>query len=273
MKISDQVADRINEKLKRLKTRDGHKKLISDIFYPSRQRDIDRKVANEYADKLQPMINELEVLVKSLRAHIDYIGDPDKYVAAYLLIGKSFTTLKSLNILVKEGFSFQIIELIRSSIESLNLAAYFLEDGTENILKRWFNGEIINNNTARQGLNNAVNKMMKKLGKQPVPMREALSDIYSIYSSYTHSGYSALFDFIDVFKEDFDFDQSAQLHYNRKNLDLIEHLFTNILLSLKNFFIRKHDEENLTKVEEILLSVRGSFASQEEIDKEFDRYK
>lgn len=273
MKLKDGVSDRIKEKIRLLKTRAGHKKLISDILFPSREKGKARQIAVQYADVLDKKIKVLEPLIRSLRSHIDWIGDPDKYVAAYLLIGKAYTSLKAVAILVRQGYSFQIVEVVRSSMESLSLAALFLEDGQEKLLKQWFDGEIIGNRTAREVLNTVINNMSQANGGKPIPMKDALSDVYSIYSSYTHSGYVALFDFIDVFKEDFDFEQYSQFHYNRKNLDLIDNLYVNILLGLKNFYIRAKDEENLAKVEALLKNEGGSFASPEEIGKEMGRYK
>lgn len=273
MKLSDGAAQRIKEKVDKLKTRIGHKKLISDVLFPAKQREQNRQIANQYADVLDKKIRESEPLIRSMKSHIDFIGDPDKFVAAYLLIGKSYTSLKAVLLLLRQGYSFQIVELTRSSLESLNLAALFFEDGQEELLKKWFEGKIVGNRKAREVLNAAVNKMMKEMGNEQVPMKEALSDVYSIYSSYTHSGYSALFDFIDVFTEDFDFQQNSQYHYNRKNLELIDHLYFNILLGLKNYYIRSKDEENLTKVESLLSKEGGQLATQEQITKEMQRYK
>ncbi len=273
MKLRDGVDKRIKEKLNLLKTRAGHKKLLSDIFFPSKQRERDRQIALRYASILDDKLKKLEPLIRSLRSHIDYIGDPDKYVAAYLLIGKSYTTLKAINLLVREGYSFQITELVRSSMESLHLVALFLENDQEKLVKKWFEGEIIGNRTAREAMNKAINSMNQANDGKPIPMGDALSDIYSIYSAYTHSGYSAVFDFIDVFKEDFDFEQYSQFHYNRKYLHLIDNLYVNILLELKNFYIRVKDDANLEKVESMLSDEGGSFATTTEIMKEMERYK
>ena len=273
MKLKDEVSDRIAEKIRLLKTRSGHKKLLADLFFPSREKGKARRTAEQYADILDKKIKELESLIRSLRSHIDYIGDPDKYVASYLLIGKAYISLKAIAILVRGGYSFQIVELTRSSIESLSLSALFLEKGQEKLVERWFHGEIIGNSTAREVLDRVVNEMNKTKGMDNVPMKDALSDIYSIYSSYTHSGYAALFDFIDPFKEDFDFEQYTQFHYNRKYLHLIDNLYVNILLALKNFYIQVKDEENLTKVEQLLAKEGETFASSEEIKKEMERYK
>ena len=273
MKLRDGVGDRIKEKLDLLKSRVAHNKLLSDLLFPSKEREKARQIVGCYADVLEKKITELEPLMRSMCSHIDYIGDPDKFVAAYLLIGKSFTSLKAVTVLVRQGYSYQIVEIVRSSMESLSLAALFLEEGQEKLLEQWFGGEIIGNRTAREVLNTAINKVNQANGGEPLPVQDALSDVYSIYSSYTHSGYVALFDFIDVFKEDFDFEQYSQFHYNRKNLDLIDNLYVNILLELKNFFIRAKDEENLRKAESLLKNEGGSFASPEEIGKEMERYK
>lgn len=273
MKLGDEVNIRIKDRLDKLKTRAGHKKLMSDVLFPFREKERNRQVAENYADTLEDKIKELEPLIRSLRSHIDYIGDPDKFVAAYLLIGKSYMSFKAVVVLVRQGYSFQIVEIVRSSIESLHLADLFLEEGQEKLVQQWFNGKIIGNKTARKVLNTVINKMSQANGGQPIPMEEALSDIYSIYSSFTHSGYAALFDFIDVFTDDFDFQQHSQFHYNRKNFHLIDNLYTNILLGLKNYYIRAKDEENLVKVEKLLSNEIGSFASPEEIRNELARYK
>ena len=163
MKLRDDVEKRIKEKIDKLKTRNGHRKLISDILYPSKQRDADKKVAAQFADQLDKKIVDLEVLIKPLKSHIDYIGDPDKFVAAYLLIGKAYTSLRSISAIVRLGYSFQIVELVRSSMESLSLAALFLEDGQERLVEKWFKGEIIGNKKAREVLDAAVNRVTQEV--------------------------------------------------------------------------------------------------------------
>ncbi len=273
MKLKDEVSDRIKEKIKLLKSRKAHKKVISDVLYPSRQKEKNRRIAESYADDLDKKIKVINPLIRSLRSHIDYIGDSDKFVASYLLIGKAYTSLKAVSILVRQGFSFQIVEIVRSSIESLSLVALFLEEGQEKLLEQWFNGGIISNRMARDVMNAAVNKVNQASGGGSLPVKEALSDVYSLYSSYTHSGYSALFDFIDVFTEDFDFGQHSQYHYNQENLHLIDNLYVNILLELKNYFIRAKDEDNYKKVQTLLSKEGGSFANLEEIGKELKRYR
>ena len=182
-------------------------------------------------------------------------------------------SLKSVAILARQGYSYQTVEIIRSSMESLSLAALFLEDGQENLMKQWFGGKIVGNKKTREVLNAVVNNVNQASGDEPLPFKEALSDIYSIYSFYTHSGYSALFDYIDMFKEDFDFEQSAQFHYNRENIHLIDNLYVNILLELKNYYIHAKDEESLIKVEALLSREGKSFASPTEIAQELKRYK
>mgnify|MGYP001606891346 FL=1 len=82
-----------------------------------------------------------------------------------------------------------------------------------------------------------------------------------------------MFVFIDVFTEDFDFGQHSQYHYNQENLHLIDNLYVNILLELKNYFIRAKDEDNYKKVQTLLSKEGGSFANLEEIGKELKRYR
>ncbi|MBU1256795.1 hypothetical protein KKA49_03865 [Patescibacteria group bacterium] len=272
MKLRDEVGIRIKTKLDKLKSRIGHSKLISDVLFPSRKKEQDRQVVCLYTENLERKLTELEPLIKSLRYHIGFIGDQNKFVASYLLIGKAYSSLKAVVALARQGYSFQIVEIIRSSMESLGLVVFFLENGHEDVLKQWFSGKVISNKTARRVEGATVNQMNKDKGNKPLPVTEALTDIYSIYSSYTHSGYAAIFDFIDVFREDFDFKQSSQFHYDRKNIHLIDNLFVNVLLALKNFYIRVGDLENLAKVEALIKKEEKSFASPAQISQEFKRY-
>lgn len=261
------TAESIKEKIRRLKTRAGHEKLLSDPLYPSKEKENDRQTAERYAVVLDGRLKELEPLIRSLKSHIGFIGDNDKYVASYLLIGKSYTNLKAISLLVRNGYASQILELVRSGMESLYLVATFLEDGQEKLVSTWFEGKLVPNSVSREILDKASNEARKKKAAGGIPMKEALAYTYSIYSAYTHSTYIALFDFIDVFNEDFDFEQNAQFHYNKINLNNIDHLYINILLGLKNFYIRTHDEANLAKVESLLAKDRSAFATPEEIDK------
>jgi len=247
--------------------------LLSDIFFPLKEKEKNQRIINQHTDALDKKIKLLEPLIRHLRKHIDYIGHPDKFVAAYLLIGKSCMSLKASLLLDKHGFSYQMVEIVRSSIESLNLASLFLEDEKDKYVKQWFEGKIIRNEVARDELGKAINAMNKALEREAVPMKAALSDIYSIYSEYTHSGYSALFDYIDVFKEDFDFKQYSQFHYGKQYLHLINNLYVNVLLGLKNFYERANDEDYLAKVEELLSFEGNSFANPGEIGKEMERYE
>lgn len=261
----EEVRERIKNKLARLKTRAGQKMLKVDLFSPMREKEKDRLIVRRYSDTLDQKIKVLEPLIRSLRSHIDYIGDQDKLVAAYLLIGKSFMALKSITLLVRKGYSFQAIELIRSSIESLQLAHLFLEDRQQKKLEKWFYGEIVPNRKARKALSSAANTVSKNISSSY--MKDILAYIYSTYSSYTHSSYGALFEYIDVFREDFDFGQYSQFHFTRENLDLVGNLYVNILLTLKNFYIRVNDRENLLKTESILENESIFFVSKQDLNK------
>jgi hypothetical protein len=273
-KLKDDVGLRIKEKLDLLGKHSGKKKVASDPLFPSVERDKARVIVENYADIMEEKISELDSLVRASGLHIKYIGDQNKFVAAYLLIGKSLTSLKAALVLVRQGYSFQVVEIVRSSIESLDLVALFLTDGQEELLQKWFGGEIVQNNVARQTLDDAVNRLAVEQNSldKGIPLKEALSDIYSIYSLYTHSAYSAIFDFIDMFSEDFDFEQNSQFHYSRNYFHLINNLYVRILLALKDYFIHVNDQSYLDKIEGFLLKEQDYFANPGDVRKEFRRY-
>lgn len=273
MKLKDEVGVRIKAKIDLLNTHKGLKMHAIDPTYSRTEKDQNIKIINSFIDDLEKKIHKVEPLIRSMNSHIKHIGGQDRFVASYLLIGKSFSSLKLVSFMAKKGFSYQINEIVRSTHESLSLAGTFLGDLKEKRVKQWFKGKIISHEVSRKVRNAAVNKMIRELGFKPIPLDEALSDVYSVYSSYTHNGYAAIFDYIDVFNEDFDFEQSAQFTYTKKNLSLITDLYVNLLLMIKFFYMEAQDLAKLKKTQLLLSDESKSFVSLEKAYEEMNRYK
>lgn len=97
------------------------------------------------------------------------------------------------------------------------------------------------------------------------PVESLKSKVYKTLSLYTHSSYGALFDAIDIYHEDFDFDKYAGFHYTREYLPTVEDLLVKILLELKNIFVKQKDMIRLDATEKLLKEFSSSFASESEI--------
>ena len=215
---------------------------------------------------------DIESLLKAYRKHIPRIWDQTKYVASYLLIGKAFNNLITINIIARAGSSHELVEISRSAIESLDLAILFLEDTNGTLLKKWFKGEIIKNAKSRVLEHKIINDEMSKQDTEMFPYQEMKSDVYSIYSLYTHSSYAALLDSVDVFYEDFDYKKYSGFHYTKKYLHLVDNLVINILLSLKDAFIRCNDRKNVDETEKVFRRTGYVNATKEFIAKTSKRY-
>ena len=111
----------------------------------------------------------------------------------------------------------------------------------------------------REGTDNSIKSYYN------LSVEDTKRDIYGLYSLYTHSSYAALFDAIDVFYEDYDFNRNAGFHYTAKYLHVIDSLAINILLSLKNVFIKCTDLNGVLETENLLKAVGHPNMSKEEV--------
>jgi hypothetical protein len=129
------------------------------------------------------------------------------------------------------------MEILRGIRESLDLVHLFLdeEDNGSN-LKKWFLGEIIENNIARTAHDKFLNQESPDIESQ-IPYKEAPAHIYRLYSLYSHISYSALLDSFDVYNRDFDFERIAAFHYmNKSALSLVRGVLESTIIALKHFY-------------------------------------
>ena len=272
--LKEGLEERIKTRIDKLRSREGYLWSQRNPLYPLKKKREDKVIILERVKKIENNLSSIETLIKAVRKFVPNIWDEADIAAAYLLLGKSFRNLETIIILAKKGNSFEIVELARSGKESLDLIFLFLQDGQEDLLNKWFNGKIIENEKARKAFHKAINKFKKgaTTSKQDLPIEDLKKNAYWLYSLYSHNSYAALLDTVDVFKEDLDFEKSAGFHYTVRNFHVIEDLTFNILFGLKNVFIKYNDQENLTKTEEILKAIGFVQASQGEIDEVMKKY-
>lgn len=263
--------ERINDKLQKIKSGKAKRAIISDFTIASRQRDKNKSDIDGHLIKIESTIPKLKDLLILYRKHIPHISDQNKFCASYLLICKAFGTLKPIMSIAREGASHEVVELVRSGIEALDLSLLFLEeDGI--LLNKWLKGEIIGNAEARKKYDEIINAE-KKAGEEHIPLRAVKSDVYGTYSIFTHNGYSALLESVDPYLEDYDFNKSSGFRYTFREMHLIDNLVINIILSLKEAFLKTTDPYAYEEADKLLKEIGYSNMPKIDIDELFDPYR
>lgn len=248
----------------------GKKYFLTHIDYPQRQKNIDMITIVNGTKIIEDNLSSIKSLIKEVKKFFGRILDHDKYTASYLLLGKALSNLEAGILLSKAGYSEELLELSRSGHESIDLAFLFLDDENNNLLIRWFKGEIIENNIARQFFEKKAHKT--KILENSIELAKAKSHIYKAYSLSTHSQYTALVDLIDVFYEDLDFYKYSGFHHSAIFVYYLQSLYSNILLLLKNIFVKKIDQSNIDKIDKLLDAVLPKVPNSE-VEQILKRYK
>ncbi|MBU1085425.1 MAG: hypothetical protein ABIJ43_02045 [Candidatus Beckwithbacteria bacterium] len=255
------VEEKIKERIKKLKSGKAKAYFLSNIFYPSRQQLKDKKQINQFLEQVEAINPSILDLIKLIRSYFKNIWDQNKIVASYLLLCKAHRVLDGVVNEARVGNVTGMVELCRSGIEAVDLVFLLMNDENDENLKKWFRGEIIGNKIARESEDKVLNKMFRN----KIPVKQVKDDIYWVYSLYTHSGYGSILDLVDVYNEDFDFKRYSQFHYINSYLHLIENLIVNILLGVKNVLLFSKNLDGINKVDEQLKMFKKQFASSQEI--------
>lgn len=271
-RLRDGLENRVNERVNKLKNRLGYRAFNYDITRPQREKELSKNQVLARAKFLEVNLPEIRKIIGDIRQYVPQIWNQDAITAVYLLIAKSYVNLETIINIAKEGCVFEVVEIARSAHESLDLAFLFLEEGQEERLKKWFKGKIIENKHSREQLHRTINS--EKTGNNNYPVYDTKTDIYGIYSLYTHSSYAALLDLVDVFHEDFDYEKISSFHYTLKYFDaIIDNLTVSLLLELKNVFVKYKNLETANEIDNILERFGKYKATSEEIKEIFDKYK
>lgn len=188
-------------------------------------------------EKLKNIFNQIKPYIFKIREYVPNMLDQNKVTASYFLFGKIFHNFEAIFTLARDGFHYEAIEIIRSIKESADLIEFFmLNDDSNPELKKWFNGEIITNEKARNAINNFMREEAVKTGLPMLPTGVS-AGIYSVFSKYTHSSYAALLDSFDVFGQDFDYKKLAGFHYtSATSLPCANDEMRSLIITLKIFY-------------------------------------
>jgi hypothetical protein len=230
----------------------------------------DKKATIDGFDALGPMLEALNSEIKGVKNHVKSFTGQDVGTACYMLFGKILKNLRACDVLARGGYYQEFMELARSISESLDLTQLFLIEGNGGRnLPKWFEGEIIDNGTARKIIGEDFDK------RKEVAMKDIKIDLgdyekakvknHRLLSKFNHSSYAALLDSYDRVNEDLDFDGLAGYHFLKEigvpqfKL-MIEHSF----VVLKQFFFSIGDDASFKSAEKRLDSF-SDIASPERI--------
>jgi hypothetical protein len=161
--------------------------------------------------------------------------------------------MDALFVLAREGFHYEVMEVVRSNREALDLVVLFLQEPADGpLLKRWFDGQIVKNARARDAFEAFIAEMSRATNI-PVSVRGLKLDIYGALSRYSHVSYAALLDAYDVYHQDFDFDRVAGYHYVRtSSLPFVREEIRSATIGLKGFYAWIKDGDAYRALDAIL---------------------
>jgi hypothetical protein len=275
MPISDTLDQELKkilkDKLEKLHKRTAFQLASLDPKLPARNKAWDKTQIESNLLKIEKVTPSIKLLLKRIRKNFRNIWDETNIVATYLVLGKVLNNLESATILAKQGYSYSMVELIRSGVESCDLALLLMEESQEEIVKEWFQGRIIKNEKSRKLAHKILNN--ERTGEKILmPIESAKKDVYEIYSHFTHNSYSTLLELIDPYKEDLDYEQTAGFHYSQHYFHLIENLAVQILLEIKNLFVKTQDLDGIKGCNSALQELDYNLHSKEEAEDLFTRY-
>lgn len=212
-KLAEQLQERVS---KYREQRDNvASSLKRDPEHPAREKQENREVVTAAIETLAALWREFMPYIRRIKPLAGDILEPSRLSAFYFLFGKVSNGLDAIFVLAREGFYYEVMEIIRSNGEALDLVVLFQQESADGrLMKKWFEGEIIENAKAREAFDPLIGETARanNITISPKAMK---SDIYSTLSRYSHVSYSALLDAYAVYHQDFDFDRDAGYHYTR----------------------------------------------------------
>jgi len=256
--LDKQVEGLIKDRVLRIRGRLGKKYLRYNLLYPEQQRDKDLEQVKNEIKNIQNVHFQMKNHIKGLRKFIPDITEETILCASYLIFGKVIQTWETIFVLCLKGYNFDVMELIRSIGENLDLIKTFHLDSDQKYLKQWFGGQIITHDIARRLEEKFIKKNNQEfLEKHNLSPYDMATDIYRTFSKYTHCSYAALLDSVDVFNEDFDWNGYAGAHYTLHNIHALRSAMSATLTTLKVIYLQLKDMEKYSEIDKVLTDFAG----------------
>lgn len=187
MSIDEKIKKLIQDRIAKLKTHVAKQFFEQNPHYPQQQRLKDMEEIREEIEKLKSIHSQIKEEVKKLKKLIPDITEQTTLCAVYLIYGKVLQTWEAVFLLAERESNFDVIELIRSINENLDLIKAFHLDKEEKYLKRWFEGEIIDNGVSRKLIDEFSKEMTPEFEeKYGLSLYDLSKDVYRTFSKYIH---------------------------------------------------------------------------------------
>lgn len=250
------VAEHVRERIQQYKgQRESFDALLeADPGAPERQKEADRQATALELERLEELYGEVLPYVRKVRSFVSDVLDQNRLTAAYFLFGKVSQGLRAIFLLARGGFHYEVMEIVRSGREALDLVALFLREAEDSpLLKKWFEGEIVENKEARAAMEKLLSRGNQEMGVA-LSVGDMKAGLYGVLSKYAHVSYGALLESYDVHKADFDFDGGAGFHYVRaSSLPYVKREMTGgLIVGLKDFYRTAGDLRSYEELDAIL---------------------
>ncbi len=225
----------------------------SDPTLPLREKIANSGQISIEVSKLEEMWAEIMPYVRKIKSSIPDVLDQTRLVACYLLLGKVSQGIEAIFMLLREGFHYVVMEIVRSNREALDLIALFLQEPENSpLVTKWFDGEIVKNVKAREAADKHLTEVAQQTGL-PLSIEGMKSGIYGVLSKYSHVSYGAILESYDVYHEDFDFDRITGHHYALNSSRSYVHTeIHGVIIALKGVYQAMGDAESYREVDAIL---------------------
>ncbi len=226
-------------------------------------------------ENLKDVHESLKTYVLRVKDHTADVLDQTRFGASYLLFCHVMQTWQAVFLLARNGFHYEVMELLRSISESHDLIFLFMSKGEEGgYLQRWFAGEVIKNAVAREAMHGYVNNRQKIVQGEEIPTAHMMSGVYEGLSKYTHTSYMALLDSFDVYNHDYDHGRVASTNYLvTSSLPYAGGTMKATIIAFKHFFQEVDDENTFQELDEILRSIAPEMGDEEMVKKKISSIK
>ncbi len=213
-----------------------------------------------------------EPFAVNAKKYVPDVSEQTMQSALYLLFGRMTESWKALFILAENGFNPEIMGALRSIKEGADLARFFMLPESDDMLGRWFDGEVIKNRRAREAQHEYLNEETEYYGEQEIPLRQIKARAYGKLSEYTHVTYGSLVDSLDPLSGGFDFSRFAGYKaLNEVSLPMADGVMGEFIMALREFYSLMGDEGAYGDLDAILKTVQPDL-TDEEVEVALERF-
>ena len=269
--VKQSISKNIKERLETFKSKRA--KYFAKIFpaLPFFEQKRDKLLIECRLKKLEKIFFKITPYIKDIRSLIKDVDERTRICARYLLFWKVMRRWEVLFLLARDGRNQEMLELLRSLHENLDLIVLFTMDEEEENLKKWFEGEIIEAGKSRKQYGEFL-KIRPDTGEE-FPAYDMKSFIYKLFSKYTHNTYPSVWDLVNPYTQEMDEARIADYHWTRSNLDHLFIAMGTTIGHLKGFYTilvgdyNKSDE--LAKIDKLLPDT----STKEEMEESIKKFK